>query len=130
MPFENKVRIIGYVQDNPVVRTTERGTKVANFTVITEERGKLNAAPTKYYHRCVLWEPTDEFDVQASSSVSILGKLRHRSYEKKDGTKQAITEVVVDDWSPIAEMLAPRAANPQGKRSTAELNRIAADHPF
>lgn len=90
----NAVILIGTVVRDPQMRTTQKGTAVAGFTVMTVRRfGK-----GKDYINCVAWG--DEAQkvgnyVKANTPVGIKGRIGSRSYEQ-NGEKKYVTEVNVE----------------------------------
>ena len=101
--LKNKVQLIGNLGNDPEVKTTENGKKLARFSVATNESYR-NASGEKVtettWHNLVAWgkvaEIAEKF-LTKGKEVAIDGKLINRSYTDKDGNKKYITEVQVNE---------------------------------
>ncbi|WP_431162976.1 single-stranded DNA-binding protein [Flagellimonas beolgyonensis] len=97
--LKNKVQLIGNLGNDPEMVTMENGSKLAKFSLATNETYK-NAEGEKVtdtqWHNIVAWgkiaEIAENF-LSKGKEVVIEGKLMSRSYETKDGEKRYITEV-------------------------------------
>lgn len=101
--LKNKVQLIGNMGAKAEVRTTEKGKKVARFSMATSESYR-NAGGEKVtetqWHQLVAWGKVAEIVekyTDKGSELAIEGKLIHRSYEDKEGVKKYITEVQVNE---------------------------------
>ena len=101
--LRNKVQLIGHLGNNPEIITLENGTKLAKFSLATNDSYK-NAQGEKVtnteWHNLVAWNKTAEIIEQyleKGREIAIEGKLTNRSYETKEGEKRYITEVVVTE---------------------------------
>ena len=101
--FRNHVQLIGNIGDDPVVTNLESGRKVAKFQLATNERYK-NANGEKVqntdWHTIVAWGKTAEIVEKYAikgKEIGVLGKLKTRNYETKEGTTRYVTEVVADE---------------------------------
>lgn len=98
----NKVILIGNLGKDPEVRVLESGTKVAKFTMATNEnyRDKNNEWQTvTEWHNVILWRylaESAERQLKKGSLVYIEGKLTSRKYQDKEGNDRYITEVVAN----------------------------------
>lgn len=97
--LRNKVQLIGHVGQDPEIKTLESGTKVAKFSIATNDYYK-DAQGKKVenteWHNIVVFGKTAnivESYVAKGKEIGIEGKLTHRAYEK-DGQKRYYTEVV------------------------------------
>ena len=97
--LKNKVQLIGNLGNDPEIITMENGTKLAKFSIATNETYK-NAQGEKVtdtqWHNVVAWGKTAEIAesyLVKGKEVAIEGKLTSRSYETKEGEKRYITEV-------------------------------------
>lgn len=101
--LRNRVQLIGRVGNDPEVKTFEGGKKVANINIATNDfykNEKGERVEQTEWHRVVAWGKTAEIIEQyvtKGKEIAVDGKLTHRSYDDKDGTKRFITEVVVSD---------------------------------
>ena len=113
----NKIILIGNVGQEPDVRDLDNGTKVANFSIATSERGYTLKNGTQVperteWHNIVVWrglaEVVEKY-VTKGDKLYIEGKIRTRSYEDKQGVKRYVTEVYADNL----EMLGSPKENTQ-----------------
>lgn len=102
--LKNKVHLIGNLGFDPEVREIAKGRKVARISVATNDSYR-NASGERVtdtqWHTVVAWGSTAEAVermLRKGSPVALEGRLVHRSYETKDGTKRYITEVVMNDF--------------------------------
>ena len=101
--LKNKVQLIGNVGQQPDVRVTENGHKMARFSIATHQvyndAGGKKITETQW-HNLVAWgklAETVEKYVPSGREIAIEGKLVHRSYTDKEGAKKYITEVQVGE---------------------------------
>ena len=101
--LKNKVQLIGYVGNQPEIRNTENGKKLARFSVATNEvyrNTKGDKVTETQWHNLVAWgkvaELTEKY-LGKGSEVAIEGKLINRSYTDKEGNKKYTTEVLVNE---------------------------------
>ena len=97
--LRNKVQLIGNLGNDPEIVNLDGGTKLAKFSIATNETYK-NAKGEKVtdtqWHNVVAWGKTAEIVenyLTKGNEVAIEGKLTHRSYENKEGEKRYITEI-------------------------------------
>jgi single-strand DNA-binding protein len=95
----NKVILIGNVGQDPDIRSTRSGTRVANLRMATNERRKDqdgNWTDHTEWHDVVVWgrqvDVVEQY-VQKGRQLYIEGALRTRSWEGQDGQKKYRTEV-------------------------------------
>jgi single-strand DNA-binding protein len=101
--LRNKVQLIGHVGNQPDVRTTESGKKLARFSVATNEiyrNARGEKVTETQWHTLIAWgkvaEIAEKF-LSKGKEVAIEGKLINRSYADKEGNKKYITEVQVNE---------------------------------
>ena len=100
----NKVILIGNVGQEPDVRDLDNGTKVANFSLATSERGYTLKNGTQVperteWHNIVVWRGLAEIVekyVKKGTKLYIEGKIKTRNYDDKNGVKRYITEIYAD----------------------------------
>lgn len=109
MASRNKVELIGRLGQDPEVRTTTNGTKVASLSVATSERWRDKTTGEQReateWHRVVLWDKMAELAEQylfKGSEVLLVGKLQTRKWQDQSGQDRYTTEVVLQ--GPRAEM--------------------------
>ena len=99
----SQITITGNVTGDPELRFTGTGKAVAEFTVAVGERKKdgnewVDDGAT--FYRCSAWEQMAENVAESLTKgmrVVVVGGLRNREYEKRDGGKGWSLEVRVDD---------------------------------
>jgi len=105
----NKVQLIGNLGNAPAIKTLDGGKKMARFSVATNETyldrtGRKETETT--WHNIIAWgkvaEIAEKYLVKGKEVV-IEGKLVNRTYNDKDGNKQSITEVQVNEILLIGE---------------------------
>ncbi|MFV0265577.1 MAG: single-stranded DNA-binding protein [Draconibacterium sp.] len=100
--LKNSVRLLGHLGDDPKVRKLGSGKTVANFSIATNEIYRDNNGEKKSettWHRLVAWGKQAEIAekyLKKGSEISIEGKLTNRTYDDKNGEKQYITEIVIN----------------------------------
>ena len=101
--LQNKVQLIGNLGNNPDVRDTESGKKMARVSIATNEnyrKAKGETVKETQWHNAIAWGKNAEVIekyLTKGSQVAIEGKLVNRNYVDKDGIKRYITEVQVND---------------------------------
>ncbi|NNF19454.1 MAG: single-stranded DNA-binding protein [Flavobacteriaceae bacterium] len=97
--LRNKVVLIGNLGQDPEIVALENGSKLAKFSVATNEsykNGKGEKVTDTQWHQVVAWGKTAEIVenyLHKGSEVAVQGKLMHRTYETKEGVKRYVTEV-------------------------------------
>ena len=98
----NKVILVGNLGNDPDVRTTAGGVKVANFQVATSEKWTDKDGEKKErteWHRIVCFgrtaENVDSY-LTKGRQVYIEGRLQTRKWQDKNGNDRWSTEVVAD----------------------------------
>jgi len=93
----NKVFIVGRLTKDPEHKTTPNGISVATFTVAVTRR--MNREETDFLN-VVTWrglaDNCGKYLVKGQQ-VAVVGEIRTRSYDAKDGTKRYVTEIQADD---------------------------------
>jgi len=85
------------------VKIFDGGKKVANITIATNDyyiNDKGDKVEQTEWHRVSAWGKVADIIekyVTKGKEICIEGKLTHRSYDDKDGTKRYVTEVVAND---------------------------------
>lgn len=101
--LRNRVQLIGNLGMNPQIKIMESGSKLAKFTLATNET-YTNASGEKVteteWHQVVAWNKTAdliESYLQKGKEVALEGKLVTRSWEDGNGVKKYTTEVVCSE---------------------------------
>ncbi len=100
--LRNNVQLIGNVGNTPETTTFESGKKVTRFSLATNEFYYVEDEKTQqtYWHNLVAWgKQADIIEkyVGKGKEIAISGKLTSRSYEDKEGEKQFVTEVIIQE---------------------------------
>ena len=101
----NKVTLIGNLGNDPEVRSTTGGNRVATFSLATS-RSWNDASGTKQekteWHRCVAWNSNFskladvvEKYVKKGDKVYIEGSIEYGQYQDKDGQTRYTTDIRV-----------------------------------
>lgn len=101
----NKVLLIGNLGNDPEVRSTTGGNRVATFSLATS-RSWNDAAGTKQekteWHRCVVWNTKSsqladivERYVHKGDKLYVEGRIEYRQWQDKDGQTRYSTEINV-----------------------------------
>ena len=101
--LRNKVQLIGNLGKDPEIITLENGSKLAKFSLATNEnyKDKNGEKQSKtVWHNLIAWNKTAELIekyVTKGKEIAIEGKLSNKSYEDKEGQKRYLTEVIVNE---------------------------------
>ncbi|EGR3070271.1 single-stranded DNA-binding protein [Vibrio parahaemolyticus] len=112
----NKVIIVGNLGQDPEVRYMPNGGAVANITVATSESWRDKATGEQHekteWHRISLFgklaEVAGEY-LRKGSQVYIEGQLQTRKWQDQSGQDRYSTEVVVQGFNGVMQMLGGRA---------------------
>ena len=97
--LRNKVLLIGNLGQDPDILVMESGSKMARFSVATNEtyrNGKGEKVTDTQWHQVVAWGKAAEIVenyLAKGKEVAVEGKLIHRSYDGQDGQRKYVTEV-------------------------------------
>jgi single-strand DNA-binding protein len=100
----NKHLIAGNVGQEPEIRTTESGLKIANFSIAANEYRKNKETGEK--EESTTWLKIVAFGklaelvfgyVHKGSKLLVVGKVKNREYLDKDGNKRFFTETIADE---------------------------------
>lgn len=100
----NQATLVGNLGKDPEIKSVGgNGDKVANFTIATSETWKDKSGQKQertVWHNIVCWrglaEVVEKY-VKKGDRVLVTGRIDNRSYDKQDGTKGYISEIVVDN---------------------------------
>lgn len=101
--MKNKVQLIGYVGQEPEVKTFGEGKKVANITLATNDyytNAKGEKVEDTQWHKVKAWGKVADIIekyVTKGKEICIEGKLTYSDYLDKDGFKRYVTEIVAND---------------------------------
>ena len=118
---ETQITIIGNLVDNPEMRFTPSGVAVASFRVASTPRyrdsksGDWKDGDTLFL-TCQIWRQAAENvaeSLEKGMRAIVVGRLRQRSYETKEGEKRTVYELQVDE------------AGPALSRATAKVTKVS-----
>ena len=104
---------VGRLGRDPEVRSATNGSPVANFSLATDDKGKAGEKKTTW-HNLVAWgklAKVCEEHLKKGELVFIEGRIQHREFEARDGSKQTKTEIVVQELKMLGK-------SPSGKEQT------------
>lgn len=96
----NKVIEIGRLTAHPALEQTQNGKSKLPFCIAVNRRFKQDGKREADFIDCVAWDKTAEFiarNFTKGDSISIVGALRTRLYEDKQGNKRKSTEVYIEE---------------------------------
>ncbi|MEP7345147.1 MAG: single-stranded DNA-binding protein [Gemmatimonadaceae bacterium] len=138
----NKIMLIGNVGNDPEIRATSNGGKVANLSLATTRTwngaGGDRQEKTEW-HRCVLWNPKGangsgladivERYVKKGDRLYVEGQVEYRQWQDKDGQTKYTTEVIVRELLMLSARGGPggdgEASTSRPRAASAERSRPA-----
>jgi single-strand DNA-binding protein len=122
MASVNKVILVGHLGQDPEIRTTQSGQKVANLSVATSERWKdRNSGEQRErteWHRVVIFSEglakIAEQYLRKGSKVYLEGQLQTRKWQDQSGQDKYSTEVVLQGFNASLVLL----DGPQGQQQS------------
>lgn len=117
---DTQITIVGNLVADPEMRFTSSGTAVASFRVAStpryfdRESGDWKDGDSLFL-TCTVWRQYAENVAESlakGARVIVVGRLKQRSYETREGEKRTVFEVDVDDVGPAL------------KNATASVKRI------
>ncbi|MCG9881130.1 MAG: single-stranded DNA-binding protein [Bacteroidia bacterium] len=101
--LKNSVRLMGHIGQNPELRTTTTGKKVANFSLATNEN-YIDANGQKVtetmWHNLIAWGKQADIAekyLEKGKEICIEGKISNRNYQDKNGQKKYVTEIIISE---------------------------------
>jgi single-strand DNA-binding protein len=108
MAGDTVITIVGNLTADPELRYISAGAAVCNFTVASTPR-TFDRAKNEWvdgealFLRCNIWRQEAENvanSLTRGSRVIVSGRLKQRSFTNKDGAKQTVIELEVDEIGP------------------------------
>ena len=107
MAGEPTITVVGNLTRDPQISFTKDGTSVANFTVASTPRTKVDGewkdAETTFYS-CSVWREYAENVIDSLTKgdrVIVHGRLRTRTYKDKNGADRLSVDIEVDEVGPV-----------------------------
>jgi len=103
----NKVTLIGNLGNDPEVRTTTGGSKVANFSLATTRQWNSASGEKQEkteWHKCIAWNMGTrgtgladivERYVKKGDKLYVEGRIEYRQYQDKENQTKYVTEINV-----------------------------------
>ena len=96
----NNAVIVGRIVQEPELKETEKGGKLANITLAVPRSFKNSSGEYETdFINCTLWRGIAENTVEYCKKgdlVGVKGRIQTSNYEDSDGNKRVATEVVVE----------------------------------
>lgn len=118
----NKAILVGNLGKDPEVRYTQDGKAIASLTLATSESWKDQQGQEQQkteWHRISIFGKLAEIAGQyltKGSQIYIEGKLQTRKWQNKEGQDQYTTEIVLDPFNGVMQMLSGKSDN-QGQQA-------------
>ena len=120
----NKVILVGNLGKDPEVRYTQDGKAIANLTLATSESWKDQSGQVQEkteWHRVSIFGKLAEIAgeyLRKGSQIYIEGKLQTRKWTNKEGQDQYTTEIVLDPFNGVMQMLGGKGQSGQSQSTT------------
>ena len=120
----NKVIIIGHLGKDPEVRYTPQGKAITSLALATSENWKDQQGQVQEkteWHRVSIFGKLAEIAgeyLKKGSQVYIEGKLQTSKWTNKEGQDQYTTEIVLDPFNGVMQMLGGKGQSNQSQSHT------------
>lgn len=107
----NKCVLIGRLTKEPELRATTSGISVCTFTIAIDRYAKQGEEKKADFLPIVVWRGLADSCAKylhKGSMAGVSGSIQTRFYEKNDGTKTYITEIIAED----VQFLSPKQEEP------------------
>lgn len=103
----NKIMLIGNLGNDPEIRTTNNGSKVANFSLATTRQWNSASGEKQEkteWHKCIAWNTGGkgtgladiiERYVKKGDKLYVEGRVEYRQFEDKEKQTRYVTEINV-----------------------------------
>jgi len=115
----NKVFLVGYLGQDPILRYTTTGKAVGRLSVATNARwydAEGKERDHTEWHQVVVWGKSAENCHQyltVGRQVCLEGALRSRQYPDKDGQQRTVSEIIAQRVVFLGDGKSPRAQEPE-----------------
>jgi len=126
----NKAQLIGRITNDPEVKALPSGISVAKFGLATNHIYKTKEGEKKetaQFHNCVAFGKLADIIKQwtkKGQEVYVEGRIEYRTWDKKDGGKGYITEIMIETF----QMGAKARGNDGGSRESVRENKEESSH--
>ena len=112
----NKAIVVGNVGGEPEIRSTQDGSKIANFSLATSEGWKDKLTGERKdkteWHRIVVFNPSlvevVEKYVHKGTKLYVEGQLQTRQWTDKEGKERYSTEIILSRFRGELTILTPK----------------------
>lgn len=100
----NKVQLIGRLGNDPEIKETANGKKLAKLSLATDEGyrdAKGEKVDNTQWHRLVAWDRNADLAekfLKKGQQIAIEGKLVTGSYEDKEGNRRYTVDIYVNEF--------------------------------
>lgn len=119
----NQAALTGRLTRDAELRYTQNGTAVASFTLAVDRQFTNRAGEREAdFINCVIWRKSAENLASLTHKgvmIGVEGRIQTRTYDKDDGTRMYVTEVVVDNFA-LLESRAETEARPHAATGSAQ----------
>jgi len=101
--LRNSVKLIGRLGQDPEVKTLDKGSKFAKFSLATSDNFTAKDGSKQeqtQWHNIVAWgnlAVVCEKYLKKGREIAIDGRLTYRTWEDKNGTKHLASEIVASE---------------------------------
>lgn len=129
------ITIIGNLVDDPTLRFTPTGVGVANFRIASTPR-YLDKTTNEWkdgeavFLGVNVWRQAAENVAESltrGARVIVVGRLKQRSYEAKDGSKRTVYEIEADEVGPSLKNASAKVVKSERSRPNGSSSRTADD---
>jgi len=124
---DNAITIVGNLTDDPELRFTPNGVAVTSCRVAVNQR-RFNRESNSWddkldgFFTCNVWREQAEnvaSSLTKGTRVVVIGRLKSRSYEDREGQTRWVTEIEADEISPSLRWASAKVErNPRGGGSS------------
>lgn len=96
----NRCTLSGRLTKDPEIKKTQTGLSVCSFSIAVNRYAKQGEPQQADFINCIAWRGTADYLGQygkKGQQITISGRLQTRQYDRNDGSKATVTEVLVDD---------------------------------
>ena len=126
----NKVILVGNLGQDPEVRHTPQGAQITTISIATSESWKDKNTgeiqESTEWHKVVFFGKLAEIAgeyLRKGSQVYVEGKLKTRKWQDKQGQDKYTTEIVVDSFNGVMQMLGGKQEGQQKPQQQMAGNR-------
>jgi single-strand DNA-binding protein len=126
----NKAQLIGRIVNDPEIKALPSGASVAKFTLATNRVYKTKEGEKKetaQFHNCVAFGKLADIIKQwakKGQEVYVDGRIEYRTWDKKDGGKGYITEIMIENFQMGAKARGSEDRGREPMRNEAPSNAV------